>query len=77
MKYIKLSIITLAVVAMMTACGSKDTSNTAGQAPEKTAPVVSVITAQAEELKYINFLTSATNWQTLILPLYHKTSKRR
>ena len=59
MKYIKLSIITLAVAAMMTACGSKDTSTaTTGQPAEKAAPVVSVITAQAEDVDVTNTFTS-------------------
>ena len=59
MKYIKFSIITLAVAAMMTACGSKDTSTTTtGQPAEKAAPVVSVITAQAEDVDVTNTFTS-------------------
>ena len=59
MKYIKISIITLAVAAMMTACGSKDTSTTTtGQPAEKAAPVVSVITAQAEDVDVTNTFTS-------------------
>ena len=59
MKYLKLSIITLAVAAMMTACGSKDTSTTTtGQPAEKAAPVVSVITAQAEDVDVTNTFTS-------------------
>ena len=58
MKYTKL-IITLAVAAMMTACGSKDTSTaTTGQPVEKAAPVVSVITAQAEDVDVTNTFTS-------------------
>ena len=57
MKYTKLTLITFAVVALMTACGSKDTSTTTtGQ--EKTAPVVSVITAQAEDVDVTNTFTS-------------------
>ena len=59
MKYIKFSIITLAVAAMMTACGSKDTSTTTtGQPAEKAVPVVSVITAQAEDVDVTNTFTS-------------------
>ena len=59
MKYIKFSIITLAVAAMMTACGSKDTSTaTTSQPAEKAAPVVSVITAQAEDVDVTNTFTS-------------------
>ena len=59
MKYIKLSIITLAVVALMTACGQKDTKTaTPGQEAQKAAPVVSVITAQAEDVDITNTFTS-------------------
>ena len=59
MKYIKFSIITLAIAAMMTACGSKDTSTAStGQPTEKAAPVVSVITAQAEDVDVTNTFTS-------------------
>ena len=57
MKYTKLTLITFAVAALMTACGSKDTSNTTtGQ--EKAAPVVSAITAQAEDVDVTNTFTS-------------------
>lgn len=57
MKYTKLSFITLAAALLMTACGSKDTSTTTtGQ--EKSAPVVSVITAQAEDVDITNTFTS-------------------
>jgi len=57
MKYTKLTLITFAVAALMTACGSKDTSTpTTGQ--EKAAPVVSVITAQAEDVDVTNTFTS-------------------
>ena len=59
MKYLKLSIITLAATALMTACGQKDTSTaTSGQDAQKTAPVVSVITAQAENVEITNTFTS-------------------
>ena len=59
MKYTKLSIITLAAALLMTACGSKDTSTaTTGQTAEKSAPVVSVITAQAEDVDITNTFTS-------------------
>ena len=61
MKYIKLSIIAFAVVALMTACGQKDKANTAapaGQEAQKAAPVVSVITAQAEDVDITNTFTS-------------------
>ena len=59
MKYTKLTLITLAAVLLMTACGSKDTSNTTtGQTAEKAAPVVSVITAQAEDVDVTNTFTS-------------------
>ena len=57
MKYTKLSFITLAAALLLTACGSKDTSTTTtGQ--EKAAPVVSVITAQAEDVDVTNTFTS-------------------
>ncbi|MBO6024677.1 MAG: efflux RND transporter periplasmic adaptor subunit [Bacteroidales bacterium] len=59
MKYIKLSIIALAAAVMMTACGEKDTKNsTSGQGAPKAAPVVSVITAQAEDVDITNTFTS-------------------
>ncbi len=59
MKYTKLTLITLAVAALMTACGQKDTSTTTtGQAAQKAAPVVSVITAQAEDVDVTNTFTS-------------------
>jgi RND family efflux transporter MFP subunit len=59
MKYFKLSIIAFAVVAMMTACGQKDksTATTEQNAPQAT-PVVSVITAQAEDVDVTNTFTS-------------------
>ena len=56
MKYTKLSIITIAVAALMTACGQKDT--TTGQETPKAAPVVSVVTAQAEDVDITNTFTS-------------------
>ena len=57
MKYTKLTLITLATALLMTACGSKDTSTTTtGQ--EKAAHVVSVITAQAEDVDVTNTFTS-------------------
>ena len=58
MKYTKLSIITLAVAALLTACGSKETP--AGQQPVQgaVAPYVSVITAQAEDVDITNTFTS-------------------
>ena len=61
MKYLKLSIIAFAVVALMTACGQKDKANTAapaGQDAQKAAPVVSVFTAQAEDVDVTNTFTS-------------------
>ena len=57
MKYLKLSIITLAAAALMTACGSKDTT-TATTGQEKAAPVVSVVTAHAEDVDITNTFTS-------------------
>lgn len=60
MKYTKLSIITFAAALLMTACGSKDssTTTTTGQEVPKAAPVVSVITAQAEDVDINNTFTS-------------------
>jgi len=58
MKYIKLSIIALAVTALMTACGQKETAATTGQETKKAAPVVSVVTAQAEDVDITNTFTS-------------------
>ena len=59
MKYTKLTLITLAVAALMTACGQKDTSTTTtGQEAQKAVPVVSVITAQAEDVEITNTFTS-------------------
>ncbi len=61
MKYLKLSIIAIAAAALMTACGQKEqTGNTAttGQETQKAAPVVSVVTAQAEDVDVTNTFTS-------------------
>ena len=59
MKYYKLTLITFAATLLMTACGSKDSSTaTTGQDAQKAAPVVSVITAQAEDVDVTNTFTS-------------------
>ena len=60
MKYLKLSIIAIAAATLMTACGQKETTNTptTGQETQKAAPVVSVITAQAEDVDITNTFTS-------------------
>ena len=60
MKYIKLSILALAAAVLMTACGQKDTSTTTTteQGAPKAAPVVSVVTAQAEDVDITNTFTS-------------------
>lgn len=61
MKYFKLSIIAIATAAFMTACGQKDKTNTTaptGQDAQKAAPVVSVVTAQAEDVDITNTFTS-------------------
>ena len=59
MKYLKLNIIALAVAAFMTACGEKDTkTTTTGQEAQKVAPIVSVITAQAEDVDVTNTFTA-------------------
>ena len=58
MKYLKLSIIAIAAL-LMTACGQKDSSTaTTGQNAPKADPVVSVITAQAEDVDITNTFTS-------------------
>jgi len=58
MKYLKLSIIAIAAM-LMTACGQKEASTaTTGQNAPKTDPVVSVITAQAEDVDITNTFTS-------------------
>ena len=58
MKYLKLSIITLAAF-MMVACGQKESTETATvQNAPKAAPVVSVVTAQAEDVDITNTFTS-------------------
>ena len=59
MKYLKLNIIALAVAALMTACGEKDTkTTTTRQEAQKAAPIVSVITAQAEDVDVTNTFTA-------------------
>ena len=60
MKYLKLSIIAFAAAALMTACGSKDgnTKTPTEQPQAQVAPVVSVITAQAEDVEITNTFTS-------------------
>jgi len=58
MKYTKLTLIILAA-AMMTACGQKDGKTTkTGQDTPKAAPVVSIVTAQAEDVDITNTFTS-------------------
>jgi ABC-type glycerol-3-phosphate transport system substrate-binding protein len=61
MKYFKLCIIAIATAAFMTACGQKDKTNTTaptGQDAQKAAPVVNVVTAQAEDVDITNTFTS-------------------
>ena len=58
MKYLKLTLIAFAATAMMTACGSKDTKTTTEQPQAQVAPVVSVVTAQAEDVEITNTFTS-------------------
>ena len=58
MKYTKLAIFSFVAAAFLTACGSKSTDNTAQTTTEKAAPVVSVITAQAEDVDLTNTFTS-------------------
>ena len=61
MKYRRLTLITLAAALLMTACGQKDKSTTSGntaQPSAQAAPVVSVITAQAEDVDVTNTFTS-------------------
>ena len=59
MKYLKLTLFAFAATAMMTACGEKDTKTaTTGQEAQKAAPVVSIITAQAEDVDVTNTFTA-------------------
>ena len=60
MKYLKLSIIVIAAATIMMGCGSKDTDTTSptGQDAQKAAPVVSVVTAQAEDVDITNTFTA-------------------
>ncbi len=59
MKYNRLTLITLAAALLMTACGSKDSSTTTTTQPAaQTAPVVSVVTAQTEDVDVTNTFTS-------------------
>ena len=59
MKYTKLSIITFAAALLMTACGQTDSKTAAsGQDAPKAAPVVSIVTAQAEDVDITNTFTS-------------------
>ncbi len=58
MKYLKLTLIAFAATALMTACGSKDTKTTTEQPQAQVAPVVSVVTAQAEDVEITNTFTS-------------------
>ena len=59
MKYLKLTLFAFAATAMMTACGEKDTKTaTTGQETQKAAPVVSIITAQAEDVDVTNTFTA-------------------
>lgn len=58
MKYLKLTFIAFAATALMTACGSKDTKTTTEQPQAQVAPVVSVVTAQAEDVEITNTFTS-------------------
>ena len=61
MKYTKLPLIVFAAALLMTACGTKDNSSNSSNADQpqaKAAPVVSVITAQAEDVDITNTFTS-------------------
>ena len=59
MKYTKLTLITLAVAALMTACGEKGSKTGATeQSKGESAPIVSVITAQAEDVDITSTFTS-------------------
>ena len=59
MKYTKLTLITLAVAALMTACGEKCSKTGATeQSKGESAPIVSVITAQAEDVDITSTFTS-------------------
>ncbi len=58
MKYLKLTLIAFAATTLMAACGSKDTKTTTDQPQAQVAPVVSVVTAQAEDVEITNTFTS-------------------
>ena len=59
MKYLNLSIIALVAAALMTACGEKDSKTAATEQNKgEAAPVVSVITAQAEDIDITSTFTS-------------------
>ncbi len=58
MKYLKLTLIAFAATTLMAACGSKDTKTTTEQPQAQVAPVVSVVTAQAEDVEITNTFTS-------------------
>ena len=60
MKYAKFSIIVIAAVAMMTACGSKESNKNSNteQPQAQMAPMVSIVTAQAEDVDITNTYTS-------------------
>ena len=62
MKYVKFSLLAIAAVAMMTACGPKDKNNNAPTAQQpaqqQAAPSVTVVTAGAEDVDITNTFTS-------------------
>lgn len=60
MKYTRLTLIAFATALMMTACGSKESNknSTTEQPQAQVAPVVSIVTAQAEDVDITNTFTS-------------------
>ena len=60
MKYTRLTLIAFATALMMTACGSKESNknSTTEQPQAQVAPVVSIVTAQAEDVDITNTYTS-------------------
>ena len=58
MKYTKLTLIAIAVAGMLTACGSKDSSNEQAASPQQITPVVRVETVSAQDIDITTTYTS-------------------
>ena len=58
MKYIKLTLIAIAVIGMLTACGSKDSNNEQAANPQQATPVVRVETVVAQDIDITTTYTS-------------------